>query len=66
MLGNHELIIPTEAWESECERRALAQNKEERAEISKAALIKLAFQIYRSSKLTTQERAFEEEGFILA
>ena len=28
------------------------------------ALIKLAFQYYRSNKLKTQERAFKEEGFI--
>ena len=39
--------------------------REERAEICQAALIKLAFQIYRSNKLKTQERAFEEEGLIL-
>ena len=41
-----------------------ARIREERAEISHAALIKLAFQIYRSNKLKTQERAFEEEGLI--
>ena len=38
--------------------------REDRAEISEAALIKLALQIYRNNKLKTQERAFEEEGFI--
>ena len=38
--------------------------REERAEISQAALIKFAFQIYRSNKLKTKERAFEEEGLI--
>ena len=39
--------------------------REDRAEISEAALIKLAFQIYRNNKLKTKERAFEEEGFIV-
>ena len=40
------------------------RTREERANISRAALIKLALQIFRSDKLKTQERAFEEEGFI--
>ena len=32
--------------------------------MSQAALIKLALRVYRSNKLKTQERAFEEEGLI--
>ena len=38
--------------------------REERAEISQAALIKLVFRIYKSNKLKARERAFEEEGLI--
>ena len=43
---------------------AAHEPRAERAEISQAALIKLAFQIIRSNKLKTQERVFEEKGLI--
>ena len=42
----------------------LPRIREKRAEISQAALIKLAFQISRSDRLKTHERAFEGEGLI--
>ena len=42
----------------------LPRIRDKRAQINKAALIKLASQIYRSNKLKAQERDFEEEGFI--
>ena len=39
--------------------------REERAETSAAALIKIAFSVARGNKGETQERGFEEEGLIL-
>lgn len=38
--------------------------REERAETSPVAFIKLAWQIFRNNKLETQDRAFEEVGII--
>ena len=39
--------------------------REERAETSLVAFIKLGFSIARSYKWETQERVFEEEGLII-
>ena len=41
------------------------RTREERAETSPVAFIKLARQIFRNNKLETQDRAFEEVGIIV-
>ena len=60
---NYSSVLKREIWlHSRLEKPII---REERAETSSAAFIKLDFSIARGKNWETQERVFEEEGLIL-